>query len=125
MYQALERGLAVAKPFGDSCAYDFIVDPAPGRRSRLLRVQVRSVGYRTAWGLYAVPVWRGRKKRRITPAEIDLVAVWVRPEDAWYIVPVRVLRPHHWLWFAPHIKNSHARFEEWRERWELLSRPDL
>ena len=124
VFQSLQRGLAVAKPFGDSCAYDFIVDSPHSkpraRRPNLLRVQVRSVGYKTQWGLYAVPVWRGRKKRRITPAEIDLVAVWVRPEDAWYIVPARVLRPHHWLWFAPHVKNSHARFERWRERWDLL-----
>jgi hypothetical protein len=118
LFQALSRGLAVSQPFGDSCAYDAIVDNG----KRLLRVQVRSVGYRTAWGLYAVPVWRGRAKRTITPAEIDIVAVWVRPEDVWYIVPARLLGRHRFLWFAPHVENSHARFEQWKERWDLLTK---
>jgi hypothetical protein len=34
MHQALERGLIVSKPFGDSAPYDFIIDNRPFLRGR-------------------------------------------------------------------------------------------
>lgn len=40
LHKAMELGLAVAKPWGDSSRYDFIVDTG----ERLLRVQVKSTG---------------------------------------------------------------------------------
>ena len=55
MKAAMDRGLVVSKPFGDSARYDFIVD-ADGRLSR---VQVKSAWVLSRRGAYQFGASRG------------------------------------------------------------------
>lgn len=118
---ALERGLIVSRPFGESAGYDFIVDnrrlrpdPSPGR---LWRIQVRSVS-----GLppFRVTTFHGTRKRPITAADADFLAVLISPLRAWYIIPVAAFAPAHGLWLFPHVPASRGRYEKYREAWHLL-----
>jgi PD-(D/E)XK nuclease superfamily protein len=121
MTAALERGLIVSRPFGESVGYDFIVDnrrlrPA-GERSRLWRVQVRSVS-----GLppFRVTTFHGSHKRPLTAADADFLAVLIVPLHAWYIIPVDAFAPALGLWLFPHVPASRGRYEKYRAAWPLL-----
>ncbi len=120
IYRAMQHGLIVSKPYGDSAAYDFIVQPR--RSTRRLRapiscVQVKSTAVKTATGLYCVNARRHSRAYRRT--EIDFIAAWVIPEDAWYIIPISAIRGAKALTLFPH-RPSPARYEPYREAWHLL-----
>src|SRR5947208_16831642 len=85
MRRAIAEGSAIAKPWGDSERYDFILD----NRVRLWRVLVRSTGYEVHHG-FAVHayVMVKRKMVRLTSKDVDLIAVCLVPKDLWYIVPI-------------------------------------
>jgi hypothetical protein len=122
MTAALERGFVVSRPFGDSASYDVIVDNRAlrlaGARSRLWRIQVRSVS-----GLppFRVTTFHGVAKRPITAADADYLAVYIVPMRAWYVIPVRVFAPILGIWLYPHVRGSRGRFERYREAWRLLT----
>jgi hypothetical protein len=116
---AMDRGLLVSRPFGESAGYDAIVDNCWLRRAggRLWRVQVRSVSGAPP---FRVTTFHGRGKRPITTADADFLAVLVVPLAAWYVIPVRVFAPVMGLWLFPHVKDSTGRFEQYREAWGQL-----
>ncbi|HXE92023.1 MAG TPA: group I intron-associated PD-(D/E)XK endonuclease [Terriglobales bacterium] len=118
LFQALSRGLAVSQPFGDSCAYDAIVDNG----KRLFRVQVRStrMHYGTHRG-FQVSASHGRNKQEnYTEADIELLAVWIVPRNTWYLIPARILDCGS-LVFWPHVEKSRGRWEKYKEAWHLLT----
>ena len=117
MWQCLERGLIVSKPFGDSASYDIIVECPRDRR--LLKVQVRSVLRKNGRG-YKVDARRGFHRRPLTPADADLLAAYVAPERAWYIIPVRMFAPANHLSLYPQNAGSQGKWERYREAWHLL-----
>jgi hypothetical protein len=121
MTAALERGLIVSRPFGESAAYDFIVDnqrlrtdPSPGR---LWRIQVRSV---SGVAPFRVTTFHGSRKRPITATDADFLAVLIVPLHLWYIIPVHAFAPAHGLWLFPHVLASRGRYEKYREAWPFL-----
>lgn len=122
MTAALERGLIVSRPFGESAAYDVIVDNRalrPARRSsRLWRIQVRSV---SGSAPYRVTTFHGRDRRPITAADADFLAVFIVPLAAWYVIPVAGFAPAMGIWLFPHVPESRGRFERYRDAWRLLS----
>src|SRR5271169_713198 len=86
--KAASMGFAVLKPYGDSEPYDVVVE----ENGRLLRIQVKSVFTTSRWG-YSVSVQRhsrghGRPVIQYSAQEIDFIAAYVVPHDAWYIIPV-------------------------------------
>ena len=115
--RAVSLGLTVSKPWGESAKYDFIVDNG----SRLVRVQVRSVStpYENAFRISTAS--GNHAKIPYTRKDIDLLAGYVEPHDAWYLIPVEALAPVATIWVFPHrtSRRSH-RFERFREAWELL-----
>ncbi len=121
LLQALTLGLAVAKPYGDNVPYDFIVDN--GRRT--FRVQVKSVS-RFDLGSYRLSTARGgRGKSPYSPREIDFLAAYIIPEDAWYLIPVRAFAPRKSLRLCPangRPGSRPRRLERYREAWHLLTR---
>jgi hypothetical protein len=121
MTRALEHGLSVSRPFGESAAYDVIVDNRwlrpEGASGCLWRIQVRSISGNPP---YRVTTFHGRGKRPITPADADFLAVCVVPLRCWYIIPVRVFAPKMGLWLFPQVPVSRGRYEQYRERWQLL-----
>src|SRR5439155_159269 len=78
--KASELGFGVAKPWGDSDAYDFIVQTG----GRLWKVQVKSA--HVAWkdGSYSFRA-HGHSYKAYRADEIDLLVAYVVPENAWYV----------------------------------------
>jgi len=111
-------GFGVAKPWGDSLRYDFILDNGSGR---LHRVQVkctesiRAQAYETR-ATYTV----GKGRAVYTKSDIDFLAAHVVPLDIWYIIPVEICTPAPMLRFYPHRQAKKMRLEPYREAWHLL-----
>ncbi len=88
-YKAARMGFGVAKPYGDSERYDFILDSG----SKLWRVQIKSTttllngryhvnSHRRACGI-VLPY---------SPAEVDILVAYIIPEDTWYLLPIEDIR---------------------------------
>jgi hypothetical protein len=118
--KAASMRFAVSKPYGDSEAYDLVVED----RGRLLRIQVKSVFTTNRWG-YGVAVARHRLNRDAvlyTAQEIDFIAAYVVPHDAWYIIPIGEIAGMAQIRLYPAGSRNRrgGRFEKYREAWELL-----
>lgn len=114
--RALTMRMAITKPWGESRAYDFIVD-ADGK---LTRVQVKAAFREGRQGGYSLRVYRS-SKRSYTKKEIDALAGYAAPENAWYLLPVRVIRRVKSLKLFPGSKKRRSKLEKWREAWWLLT----
>jgi len=121
MQKAVSMGLGVAKPWGDSDRYDFILDAG----ERFWRVQVRSTEYEShrGYGVHTY-VYVKHKMIALTAAEIDCIVAYIVPLNLWYVVPVEYFSPCKNLWFYPNGSKKGARFESFREAWWLLA-PNL
>jgi hypothetical protein len=122
LHKAADLGFGVAKPYGDSERYDFILDSG----ERLWKVQVKSVatnyplgshGYRTA-SCHS----RGScKDLPYTANEIDFFVVYIVPLGIWYVIPVELVTPVLGLYFYPSGCRLGGRFEPYREAWHLMA----
>jgi hypothetical protein len=97
----LKMGMAVTKPWGENQGYDFIVDV----KGRLTRVQVKAAFRQGRQGGYSFRTYRSSKEC-YTPKEIDALAGYVAPEEAWYLFPVRVVRRVRSLKLFPGSRRS-------------------
>jgi hypothetical protein len=122
LHKASGLGFGVAKPYGDSERYDFILDSG----ERLWRVQVKSIatnyppgshGYRAASchsrGSY--------KDLPYTADEIDFFVAYIVPLDIWYVLPVELVTLVLGLYFYPSGCRLGGRFEPYREAWHLMA----
>lgn len=129
---AARRGFGIARPYGESERYDVILDPQHvpgggyGARPRLVRVQVKATAHKLH-GYHQVAVKRsikggGYEAYRLS--EVDFIAAYVIPEDAWFIFPlahvlgltVLLLKPKGWRMWHP--------YDYYREAWQLLWEAD-
>jgi len=121
LHKAISLGFRVSKPWGESCAYDFIVD----WRGHLSRVQVKCVhGYHPG-GTYLLACARRRSLPpyeviHYRPSEVDFLAGYVVPEDTWYIIPISLFCRR----ASISIPRDRRRglFAAHREAWRLLQR---
>src|SRR5229473_6008784 len=113
--RALGMGMAIAKPWGESGAYDFIVDA----EGRLCRVQVKAAFREGPQGGYSLRAYRS-SEQCYTAKEIDALAGYAAPENAWYLFPVRVIRKVKSLKLFPGSKGRRSKFEKWREAWGVV-----
>lgn len=113
MIRVIERGFTASKPWGDSSRFDVAIE----RHGHFLRVQVKSTIAR-AYGGYVVAI-KSSRCQYYTRHQLDFFAVYLIPEDVWYILPAKVvigLRGHFLL--AP---NRHPqKYEDYKEAWHLL-----
>ena len=135
MYRASSEGISVAKPYGDSHPYDFLVQH--GRR--LLRVQVKSTfrsrdsdsesqpqpkpKRRFGYQVIVARIGNGKKgSLYYSREEIDFVVCFIEPADLWYIIPVEKLGRRHAIRLFPHGKGQPfgGLYEDYREAWDLL-----
>ena len=117
MARAAEHGLCVAKPYGDSDRFDFIVS----WEGRLCRVQVKSTrtAHRRVYEVGAHGCWGGADV--YTKDEIDLIVVYVVPEDTWYVIPIEATRGRKRLCLHPNVPLRECyKYEKYREAWRLM-----
>jgi hypothetical protein len=119
MADAMRHGYKVLKPWGDSSAFDVAVYFG----SRIVRVQVKSTSFRFSTG-YLCQL-RSNSERRYTTRNIDFFAAYVIPQDAWYLIPARVVagkvrKECLMLFPMQRMKVNRYRYECYREAWRLL-----
>jgi hypothetical protein len=105
MSRVTERGFNVSKPWGDSTRYDVAVE----RRGHFLRVQIKSTIARQDGG-YVVAI-KSSRCQFYTRHQVDFFAVYVIPEDVWYILPANVVIG---------LRRSPQKYEPYKEAWHLL-----
>ncbi len=109
---AAEHGLQVSKPWGDSASYDFVVE----HDTRCVRVQVKSTMHQRH-GRHCCQV-RGSQRRSYVDDSFDFAAVYLIPEDVWYIIPSAQIAGQTSLFFSPKMRNS--KYSMYKEAWHLL-----
>ena len=109
--RANEQGLPVSKPFGDSRSFDCVV----GRPGKFVAVQVKCTVAKVESGKgYICSVCSSHKAYR--PGAFDFLAAYVIAEDAWYIIPARLIRGLKSI----SLCTAEGKYEEYREAWRLL-----
>jgi len=106
-------GLGVMKPFGDSRRYDVAVEAA----QRIVRVQVRSTIYKRRGREYSLNMM-GPGRKRYQPGAVDFFAVYLIPENQWYIIPYAAMGKKTTLHITPGGKRQ--KYGAYLEAWELL-----
>ena len=117
-WHAMEHGLIVSKPYGDSAPYDFVVQSRRLRGAPLWRIQVKSASALTKGQTYQISTRHFHGSYRLD--ELVFFAVLITPVDAWYIVPIGAIFPRTAAGFYPHVPGSRSRYEQYREAWHLL-----
>jgi len=102
----------VAKPWGETDRYDFVVDAGSG----FWRVQVKHTRCRRG-EQYCVTLARDGEPYNAN--EVDFLVVYVEPEDLWYVLPVEMVASRRALGLLPWSRRS--KFDRYREAWCLLT----
>lgn len=84
---------------------------------RILRVQVKSTIYRRRGNEYSLNVM-GPGRRAYKRGTVDFFAVYLIPEDEWYIIPYEALGEKLTLHFCP--GGGRQKYGKYLEAWELL-----
>jgi hypothetical protein len=117
LHKAEILGLKLAKPWGDSNRYDFILDNG----QRRLRIQVKCTQSINARGYQVQSTYCDRKKKaKYTASDVDILVAYVIPPDPWYVVPVEAFPASASLRFYPQGGVRRPRFEHYREAWHHL-----
>jgi hypothetical protein len=109
--RALREGLSLARPWGESSGYDFVVDQG----ERAVRVQVKSTIFREGTG-YSCTMKdsKGPYKKN----SFEFVAAYVIPEDVWFILPEKKVRGLWSVGLYPNLEGS--KYGDYKEAWDLL-----
>jgi hypothetical protein len=142
MTAALEHGFKVAKPWGDTGAYEPVLSGVAGFAKRMpersrrigvehgpnyLRVQVKSTTVRTGTGYLCQFKPNFLKQQDYTTDQIDLFAADVIPENIWYFIPSFLLlgaKRRQAIMICPMVplKKNRYGFESYKEAWPLLGK---
>jgi hypothetical protein len=115
--KAVSEGFVVAKPWGDSESYDFILNVR--KKFHFWRVQVKSahvVGKDLTYSFRA----HDHEQKSYTAEDIDALVAYAKPDAAWYVFPVRVVEGLKSLKLYPGSRKKRSKYEKWRERWEVF-----
>jgi PD-(D/E)XK endonuclease len=112
LLRAAELGLRVAKPYGDSAPYDFLVESG----GAVFKVQVKSTGYR-AHKCKAYVCATHRQNRLYSKKDVDFIAAYIISDDAWYIIPLRAISGGE-VSLNPRFRRN--KYRPYREAWDLL-----
>jgi hypothetical protein len=114
MARASCQGLQVSKPYGDSAAYDFIVESG----AVCSRVQVKSTRSRYQKGFRCN--LRASMSRSYKPDSFDFAAIHVIPLDVWFIIPGITIK----LGILLTPGKSDSKYYQYEEAWHLLKKQD-
>ena len=112
-------------PAGDNLPIDCIVQNGAGK---LYKVQIKGTNSESREGgrnakskRYKILAATGQSsKMSIDCTKVDILAAYVEPVDAWYIIPCMELNNSLSVWFYPHSGESTAHTEQFRENWDLF-----
>lgn len=111
MARAQSHGLNVLQPWGDSLQYDFIVE----HNGRFHRVQVKSTSRHGECG-YDCNTRHGQGLI-YHAGKVDYFAVFVLPEDLWYIIPFRAIAKRG---IRVNPRRPGSKYSRYMEAWHLL-----
>jgi len=114
LLKAETLGFHLAKPWGDSERYDFILDSG----KRLWRVQVKSSRHSDG-SRYIVKL---KGAAAYTAKEIDFIVAYIVPENLWYVIPISVAAGRGQMYVSPG-GTRHFRHEKYREAWCQMACP--
>ncbi len=107
-------GFGVSKTWGDSERYDFILDSG----QKLWRIQVKSCRHFRSY--YKVTT-RGATQP-YTAEQIDFIAIYIVPENLWYVIPISLAASRDRLYVSPN-RALHSKYEKYREAWCQMACP--
>jgi hypothetical protein len=110
--RAMELGLALARPWGESSGYDFTVDQG----ARIVRAQVKSTIFKEGVSGYSSTL--KDSKGPYKKGSFDFVAACVIPEDVWFVFPEKVVRGMWSVGLYPKLET--VKYREYQEAWDLL-----
>ena len=111
--RAAENGLPVSKPIGESSSFDCVI----GRPGKFVGVQVKCTMAEMQNGKgYVCSV--KKNNQTYSAGSFDFLAAYVILEDAWYIVPAKLIRGQQSVCLC----SPEAKYEEYREAWHLLQK---
>jgi hypothetical protein len=113
--KATSLGFGVAKTWGDSERYDFILDSG----HKLWRVQVKS-SRRSDGSRYIVKT-KGNTSG-YTADQIDFIVAYIVPENLWYVIPISLAALRGQMYVSPG-GTRHFRHEKYREAWCQMACP--
>jgi hypothetical protein len=113
--RAAENGLPVSRPFGDTRGFDCVV----GNPGKFVAVQVKSTVAKLENGKgYICSVCSSHKAYQV--GSFDFLAAYVVPEDAWYIIPAKLIPGQRKSISLCTTDSGEGRYEQYREAWHLL-----
>jgi hypothetical protein len=118
LHKAVGLGFRVTKPWGDSERYDFVLDSG----TRLWRVQIKCTAVEAGGGIpySADPFCLWEEQSGLYGGWDWCAGAHVVPLDVWYVVPVEALAAGTSLRLYPNDGCKAARFEKYREAWDLF-----
>jgi len=115
--RAFAQGFRVAKPLGDCCRYDVLIDNPTGFH----RVQIKSTTARDG-SSYRCVYFSSAGYHSYSPKDFDFLAAYVIPENVWFIIPSSAISTST-VTLDPLGRNPRNRFRRYREAWPLLREP--
>lgn len=121
LHKAIHLGLCVARPWGDSRRYDFLIQSSP-TSNVFYRIQVKCTESINARGYQVQSTYcDGKRKGKYTSADIDFLVGYIINKDLFYIVPIADCPKSASLRFYPDgSERNQAKLEHFREAWRLL-----
>lgn len=117
--RAFALGFRVARPLGDNCRYDLLIDNPTGFH----RVQVKSTTvHEPNSSFFRCIYFSSAAYRSYSPADFDFLAAYVVPYDVWFIIPSSAISTFT-VTLDPLRLNPRNRYRRYREAWPLLRRP--
>ena len=112
MTLAAQRRFNVARPWGDSARYDVCIE----KNGRFRRVQIKSTIHWTGGAYHCL--LKAAHQTPYTLADLDYFAIYIVPDNVWYIFPAQKLIGLTAVILTPHRRTSkHARY---KNAWDLL-----
>lgn len=113
--QCARRGYIPALPYEEDIPFDLVAIKA----DRALKIQVKScASLNKRRDRYEIKSSTG-SRNAYSPDDVDFLIVWLEPENCYYIIPVYDILGVSRINLTPH-RASRGRFEQYKNKWELL-----
>jgi len=115
--RATGHGFTVSKPWGDSTPYDFVLEC----NRTYHRVQVKSTSIRSKGTYECIINNTVHGRRQYQPGAFDFYAIFVMPENMWYLIPAADVKHQTAVCMNP--RNPKNRYIRYLEAWHLFREP--